>query len=63
MSLEIQEDSLRSSLRVGLSDLIVDLFVPFLIHKAEHICIINPPGHPNVGDSAILLGEMSFQKK
>jgi pyruvyl transferase EpsO len=34
--------------------------VPMLRGKSSHICIIDPPGHPNVGDSAILLGELDF---
>lgn len=33
---------------------------PLLAGRDEHICIIDPPGHPNVGDSAILLGELDF---
>ena len=34
--------------------------VPMLRGRSGHICIIDPPGHPNVGDSAILLGELDF---
>ncbi len=34
--------------------------VPLLRGKSDHVCIIDPPGHQNVGDSAILLGELDF---
>jgi len=50
-------------LRDRLNDKIEELLVPFIVNKSEHICIIDPPGHPNVGDSAILLGELSFLKR
>jgi exopolysaccharide biosynthesis predicted pyruvyltransferase EpsI len=36
---------------------------PLLHRNEEHICIIDPPGHPNVGDSAIFLGELDFIAK
>jgi exopolysaccharide biosynthesis predicted pyruvyltransferase EpsI len=36
------------------------ILVPLLRGRSDHICIIDPPGHPNVGDSAILLGELDF---
>jgi exopolysaccharide biosynthesis predicted pyruvyltransferase EpsI len=36
------------------------LLRPLLEGHAAHICIIDPPGHPNVGDHAIFLGELDF---
>ena len=39
---------------------IEEILNPLLIRKSEHICIIDPPAHSNVGDSAILLGELDF---
>ena len=50
-------------LRNVLSGKIEELLVPLIVNKSDHICIIDPPGHPNVGDSAILLGELSFLKR
>jgi exopolysaccharide biosynthesis predicted pyruvyltransferase EpsI len=43
-----------------LNNRIEEILKPLLHQKGEHICIIDPPGHPNVGDSAILLGELDF---
>ena len=50
-------------MRDRLNAKIEELLVPFIVNKSEHICIIDPPGHPNVGDSAILLGELNFLKR
>jgi len=44
----------------ALSHRIDQVLLPLLSTTSEHICIIDPPGHPNVGDSAILLGELDF---
>jgi exopolysaccharide biosynthesis predicted pyruvyltransferase EpsI len=33
---------------------------PLLAGKSRHICVIDPPGHSNVGDNAIFLGELDF---
>jgi exopolysaccharide biosynthesis predicted pyruvyltransferase EpsI len=33
---------------------------PLLRGHDDHICIIDPPGHANVGDNAILLGELDY---
>jgi exopolysaccharide biosynthesis predicted pyruvyltransferase EpsI len=33
---------------------------PLLAGRADRICLIDPPNHSNVGDSAILLGELDF---
>jgi len=46
-----------------LADEIDSVLVPLLDGKSEHICIIDPPNHPNVGDSAIFLGELNFIAK
>jgi exopolysaccharide biosynthesis predicted pyruvyltransferase EpsI len=46
-----------------LADEIDSIIVPLVNGKSEHICIIDPPGHPNVGDNAILLGELDFIAK
>lgn len=62
MLLNENEPNLRQDLQNNLSSQIDKLLVPFLKNKSEHICIIDPPGHPNVGDSAILLGELNFLK-
>src|SRR5690242_1565412 len=48
-----------NGLREGLSRRIEELLLP-LIRGARRICLIDPPGHPNVGDSMILLGELDF---
>jgi exopolysaccharide biosynthesis predicted pyruvyltransferase EpsI len=58
-----QEQEVEPILRNVLSDKIEELLVPLIVNKSDHICIIDPPGHPNVGDSAILLGELSFLKR
>jgi exopolysaccharide biosynthesis predicted pyruvyltransferase EpsI len=36
---------------------------PVIRGRSSRICIIDPPGHSNVGDSAILLGELEFIAK
>jgi exopolysaccharide biosynthesis predicted pyruvyltransferase EpsI len=46
-----------------LADKIDSIIVPLVNGKTDHICIIDPPGHSNVGDSAILLGELNFIAK
>lgn len=38
------------------------VLVPLIAGHDHHICLIDPPNHPNVGDSAILLGELEFLK-
>ena len=58
-----QGQKLKSNLRDRLNGKIEELLVPFIVNKSEHICIIDPPGHPNIGDRAILLlyiGELVF---
>jgi exopolysaccharide biosynthesis predicted pyruvyltransferase EpsI len=58
-----QDQEVEPILRNGLNGKIKELLVPLIVNKSEHICIIDPPGHPNVGDSSILLGELSFLKR
>ncbi len=55
-----QEQELKTILRDRLNGKIEELLVPFIEDKSEHICIVDAPWYPNVGDSAILLGELSF---
>jgi pyruvyl transferase EpsO len=49
-----------AQLRSDLNAKIEAILNPLLAGRNEHICIIDPPGHPNVGDCAILLGELDF---
>lgn len=49
-----------TQLRGELNAKIEAILNPLLAGRNEHICIIDPPGHPNVGDCAILLGELDF---
>jgi pyruvyl transferase EpsO len=42
---------------------VIDTTVPPILGTQNHICVIDPPGHPNVGDSAILLGELDFLRR
>ena len=58
-----QEQELKPILRDRLNGKIEEVLVPFIVDKSEHICMIDPPGYPNVGDSAIFLGELSFLKR
>lgn len=41
----------------------IDTLIPSMMGNAERICIIDAPDHPNVGDQAILLGELDFLKR
>jgi exopolysaccharide biosynthesis predicted pyruvyltransferase EpsI len=34
--------------------------IPLIKGHERHICLVDPPGHSNVGDQAILLGELDF---
>lgn len=38
------------------------VLVPLIQGHERHICLIDPPNYSNVGDSAILLGELAFLK-
>lgn len=51
---------MSNCIRGALSETIDRILLPLLGGDNKHICIIDPPGHPNVGDSAILLGELDF---
>jgi pyruvyl transferase EpsO len=47
-------------LRNTLNERIEAALLPLLSGKSEHICLLDPPGHPNVGDNTILLGELDL---
>lgn len=47
---------LCSTLRQEISDTLLPIIAPF----SERIHLLDPPDHPNVGDCAILLGELDF---
>jgi len=51
------------SLNVHLSRRIDETLAPLIAGRSERICIIDPPDHPNVGDSAIFLGELAFLRR
>lgn len=38
------------------------VLAPLIAGHERHICLIDPPNYPNVGDCAILLGELEFLK-
>ena len=52
-----------AEVRSELADLIRAALEPLIAGHADRICLIDPPGHPNVGDSAILLGELAFLRR
>lgn len=54
---------LTQSLNGQLSSRIDDTVTPLIADRAERICIIDPPGYANVGDSAIFLGELAFLRR
>jgi len=58
-----KEHELKPLLRDRLNAKIEELLTPYIVNKSEKICIIDAPWYPNVGDSAILLGELSFLKR
>lgn len=37
--------------------------LPLITGHERHICLFDPPGHSNVGDQAILLGELAFLRR
>ncbi|MEZ5830881.1 MAG: polysaccharide pyruvyl transferase family protein [Dongiaceae bacterium] len=53
----------KRSLNAALSRRIDQTLAPLIADRSERICIIDPPGHPNVGDSAIFLGELAFLQR
>lgn len=52
-----------AEVRSELAGLIQAALEPLIAGRAGRICLIDPPGHPNVGDSAILLGELAFLRR
>jgi exopolysaccharide biosynthesis predicted pyruvyltransferase EpsI len=50
-------------LRIQLNARIEQALLPRINRATAHICIIDPPGHTNVGDNAILLGELAFLRR
>ena len=51
------------SLNAKLSKRIDETLAPLIAGRSERICIIDPPGYANVGDSAIFLGELAFLRR
>lgn len=39
------------------------VLIPLVSDHDQHIMLIDPPGHSNVGDSAILLGELDYLRR
>lgn len=48
------------SLQQALKRQLEDALIPLIRGHERHICLLDPPGHSNVGDQAILLGELDF---
>ncbi|UDL92525.1 polysaccharide pyruvyl transferase family protein [Mesorhizobium sp. PAMC28654] len=68
MQQEWRDDTPRESrttedLRIALRDRIKEVLLPLISGRGERIHLIDPPDHPNVGDCAILLGELDFFKR
>lgn len=55
-------DQARAETITGFRAEIARILVPLIEGRDAHICLIDPPNHANVGDSAILLGELAFLK-
>ena len=51
--------TMHSQLSGGIGSIIV----PRVNGKSEHICTVDPPAHPNLGDNAIIPGELEFIAK
>jgi len=51
------------SMNTELSRLIDHTLTPLIAERSEKLYIIDPPNHPNVGDSAIFLGELAFLRR
>ncbi len=51
------------TLNAQLSRRIDETLAPLIAGNSEQICIIDPPGYANVGDSAIFLGELAFLRR
>jgi pyruvyl transferase EpsO len=54
---------LADDLRNELGSKINAILAPLLHGNDARICLIDPPGHPNVGDCAILLGELDYLER
>jgi exopolysaccharide biosynthesis predicted pyruvyltransferase EpsI len=52
-----------ATLTAELSRRIDETLRPVIAGRSERICIIDPPGYANVGDSAIFLGELAFLRR
>lgn len=52
-----------ATLTAELSRRIDETLRPLIAGRSERICIIDPPGYANVGDSAIFLGELAFLRR
>ncbi len=50
-------------LQSSLQGLIEMALLPLVNGHHRHICLLDPPGHSNVGDQAILLGELAFLRR
>lgn len=50
-------------MQVELQEKIRSCLTPLIPPATRRIAIIDPPDHPNIGDSAILLGELDFLQK
>jgi exopolysaccharide biosynthesis protein PssK len=46
-----------------LSQRIDETLTPLIAGRSERICIVDPPGYANVGDSAIFLGELAYLRR
>jgi pyruvyl transferase EpsO len=51
---------MTASLHQQLRQQLEASLVPLITGHDRHICLLDPPGHSNVGDQAILLGELDF---
>lgn len=58
-----RESRTSEDLRIALRDRIKEVLLPLISGRGERIHLIDPPDHPNVGDCAILLGELDFFKR
>jgi len=56
----ITKASCAIDLRQDFVSEITSVLMPLIDGHSDHICLIDPPGYANVGDSAILLGELKF---
>ena len=52
-----------STLATHLSDLTGAALLPIIGERPKRICLLDPPAHSNVGDSAILIGELDFLRR